>query len=109
MCAADVCICSYVPATDGMVVVTVVIVLVLVLVVVVVIVVVVVVVVVGFRSAVLHSVVVTGSLGELTALLTTVAIRTSIVVLVIPGSGMLFAKVTPSVITSVEVSVSSLS
>ena len=69
MCATDVYICSCVPATDDMVVVAVVIVAVVLIVVV----------VVGFSSAVPHSIVVTGSLGELTALSTTVNIRTSIV------------------------------
>ena len=59
-------------------------------------------VVVGFGSTVLHSVVVNSSLGEFTALLVTVATCTRIVVLaIVSGSRMLFAKVFPSVLISV--------
>ena len=57
---------------------------------------------VGFGSILLHSVVVNNSLGGFTALLVTVATCTWIVVLAVTsGSRMLFAKVFPSVLTSV--------
>ena len=61
----------------------------------------VVVIVVGFNSPVLHSVVLNISLGGLTALFVTDAIRTLIIVLVTSGNGILLAEVFPTTVTFV--------
>ena len=102
-------VCMYTPATVGTVVVVVVVEVAAIIVVVVVVVavgleeVVVVddVIVVG---SVLHSVVLNISLGGLTALFTTDAIRTLIMVLVTSGNGILLAEVFPTTMTSMLLS-----
>ena len=100
----------YIPALVGIIVVVAVVAVVVVVVVVVAVVVVVVVeeivvevvvIVVGFNSPVLHSVVLNISLGGLTALFVTDAIRTLIIVLVTSGNGILLAEVFPTTVTFV--------
>ena len=60
--------------------------------------------VVGFSSPVLHSVMVNNSLGGLTALLVNVDARTSFMVLVTLGNGILLTEVFPTTMTSVLLS-----